>query len=552
MSSLAPKSVSLQNRSKIISYVIIGLVVVLFNLKSLGVHVIILDDFAHYAEIVEGKFGYARFHRSLIDPFFFYFFAKIMSYSAPMARVAILSLVMVPLSFIVYHICARYLSLPKTLSIFCAVIPQILPGQAYVPTFVIGSYNTWSLLIFFVALLSFFKYLEQEKIAFWLMGTLFYFGAVDSTETSIFLAAPLVVALLWFRKFNKRHVTVILTILGVAACKVAFVLLAPYSNVNTPRFLGVREVVRRFKQMLTWDLPNPGINEPVALFIFAAIVALGLIVLVAKPIDLQILRQPTKKSNIRSSDRRRMAGLCLFGIAWVCASILPFLASTYFSSRYAYILGFGLNFLFILSVYSIFERGKLKKYHLSLILLAILTVFVGIERGKRVEATFKWPDWVHTSIQRSLIKYDFPKESQIVIVGEATGYLMTGGYWNWSSGYLKYATGRADVSGLVGKEEKRYDPFVTSERSYDFQMHGLDMNKPLFLFRFEKGALKQVRYCLQWREAKGQVEWSIYHINLSNGRASNYATGNSKSDYEKAIERLARNGVTRREVLWSG
>jgi len=547
MSSLAPKSVSLQNRSKIISYVIIGLVVVLFNLKSLGVHVIILDDFAHYAEIVEGKFGYARLHRSLIDPFFFYFFAKIMSYSAPMARAGILILFMLPLSFIVYHICTKYLSFPMTLSIFCAIIPQVLPGQAYVPTFVIGSYNTWSLLIFFLAVLFFLKYLEQKKTAFWLGGILFYFGAVDSTETSIFLAAPLVIALLWFRKFNRRHIIVILGILVVAAYKVTFVLLAPYSNVNTPRYFGWREILTRLRRMLTWDLPNPGINESLALFIFVAIVAVGLILLVAKPIGLQMLPEMAEKNHFEPSERFRMIGLSLLGISWVCASILPFLASTYFSSRYAYILGFGLNFLCILAVYSIFERGILKKYHVTVVLLAILTVFVGMERVKRVEATFKWPDWVHASIQSSLKKYDFPKESQIVIVGPATGYLMTGGYWNWSSGYLKYATGRADLSGLVGKEDKFYDPFVRSERSYSFQMHGLDMNKPLFLFRFEKGALEQLQYYLQWREEKGRIEWSIYHLDAGNGKASKYATGNRKT-----FERLERNGITRREVLWSG
>jgi hypothetical protein len=552
MSSLALKSVSIHDRPEIVNYLIIGLVVVLFNLKSFGVHVIVLDDLAHYAEVVEGRFGYARFNRSLINPFLWYFFSEIMSYSAAISRAALLTLIMVPLSFIVYHIWTKYLSLPKSFSLICAILPQILPGQTYIPTFVIGSYNTWSLLIYFLAVLFFLKYLEQEKIAFWLMGTLFYLGAVDSTETSIFLAGPLVVALLWFRKFNKQHVTVILTILVVAACKLAFVLLAPYSNVNTPQYFGWEEILTRLQRMLTWDLPNPGINGPVALFIFAAIVAVGLILLVAKPIGLQMLPETAEKNHFEPSERFRMVGLCLFGISWVCASILPFLASAYFFRRYAYILGFGLNFLFVLAVYSILEREKLKKYHAALIVLAILIVFVGVERGRKVETTFKWPDWVHTSIQSSLKSYDFPQESQIVIVGPAIGYLMTVGYWTWSSGYIKYATGRADLSGLVGKEEKFYDPFVRNERSYSFQMHGLDMSHPLFLFRFDKGVLEQLHYFVQWREEKGREEWSIYYLDAGNGKASKYATGNSKSDYRKTLEQLGRDGVTGREILWSG
>ncbi len=552
MGSLTLKSVSIQDRPEIINYVIIGLVVLLFNLKSLGVHVIVLDDLAHYAEVVEGKFGYARFHRSLINPFLWYFFAKIMAYSAPMARAAILILVMLPLSFVMYYLCKNYLFLPKGLSIFCAILPQVLPGQAYIPTFVIGSYNSWALLIYLSAVLCFLKYLEKSNVAFLMGGILSYFGAVEGTETAIFLAAPLVVLIFWYRRFSRQHVFIILGILFVGAYKVVFVLLHPYSNVNAPRFLGVNEVLRRLQQMVTWDLPNPGMNASIALIMFLAVLALGLTLLVAKPVSMQTLPGKMEEAHSPPSERFRMFGLLLFAITWVTASILPFLASRYFSSRYAYILGFGLNFLFVLSIYSIFQRGRLKKYHVSVILLAILIVFVSLNRGEAIKKTFGPPDWVHDTIQKSLKPYNFPKESEIVIVGQATGYLFTGGYWNWSSGYIKYATKRSDLSGLIGIEKPFYDPFKAKERSYSFQMHGLDISKPLFLFRFHKGGVKPISYCLQWRKDEENPKWTIYSVNTGDGKVTEYASGNTRLEYEAVIGKLEKAGIGKRDVLWSG
>ena len=131
-------------------------------------------------------------------------------------------------------------------------------------------------------------------------------------------------------------------------------------------------------------------------------------------------------------------------MAIAMATIIPFfLISPYYSNRYAHLSSFGVNLLVILSLYSIinavFNRFKKQIYFVlfvSIILVSGLSNHIELQKKNKVFNVS------HTRISENLIKYNFPKNSQIVIIGGSSA--PTGGYWEWSSGYLKFTTKRPD------------------------------------------------------------------------------------------------------------
>ena len=204
--------------------------------------------------------------------------------------------------------------------------------------------------------------------------------------------------------------------------------------------------------------------------------------------------------------------------------------------------------LIVLGIYSIFHRGILKKFHVSTIVLLLLTVFVGIERNKSVEKTFSPIEATHSMIKPYLNSFDFPTDSQIVITGPSVGYLYTGGYWVWSTGYLKYTTGRKDITGIVGKEFFFYNPFDPKQRGYSYPMRGLDLNKPIFLYRLNNNKLVQVAFFLQWFDENENGKWNFYAADVQAGHIKLLKTGHGKKEFLSAVSDL---NISSKDVYWA-
>ena len=104
------------------------------------------------------------------------------------------------------------------------------------------------------------------------------------------------------------------------------------------------------------------------------------------------------------------------------------------------------------------------------------------------------------AIERGLQQHieHIPLNAQIIIVGRQLPF---SGFNHWSTGTLRFLTGRVDVIGLIGNESSigSYDPFVQSWRRHGpeywrldndgvrrrIQMIGLEQGRPTFGFRFD-------------------------------------------------------------------
>jgi hypothetical protein len=241
----------------------------------------------------------------------------------------------------------------------------------------------------------------------------------------------------------------------------------------------------------------------------------------------------------------------LFGLVWIVVSLAPYTASKYFGGRYVYPTGFGMSFLTVLSIYLLLHWKPIRKYFVSAIVLLVFTISVGFYRSKNIRDTFYFPEKTHKVVKRALSEFNFPKDAQIVLVGPIVGYLSTGGYWIWSTGYLNYATRRLDISGLVGLEKSCYNPFDTKERGYTYQMRGLDLGKPLFIFRIYNNRYEQVLYCLQCVQRENSKVWKIYRLDDSTGEIMLFKEGKSENEYVASIKDLSAMGISKKDILWS-
>jgi hypothetical protein len=137
---------------------------------------------------------------------------------------------------------------------------------------------------------------------------------------------------------------------------------------------------------------------------------------------------------------------------------------------------------------------------------------------------------VHESIVHDLSKLDYPDQSQIIILNG--NRIPTGGWWNYSSGYIKYATGRKDLTGIVGKEYFYYDPFVAKNRGFDKSdnMNGVDLSLPVYIYKLECKSngchLNQLKYALQWNEGP----WSLITFDMRSGEIVNSIKGSGYND----------------------
>ena len=317
--------IDILNSPDILNCFVLALIVVIFNLSSLDVDVIVLDDLAHYSEAIEGDFKTIRLKRLLVNPLINHLIVKSMAVSPALARSIILFAIMVPLSIVVYCFYRQCLGLPKGVAFFGALLPQILPGQAYIPAFIVGSYTTWGLLIFFIVLLFSFKYLSEPKFKYFLAATSLFFVAIETTEMALFLVLPLFVIIISFKNYGKKHFILTASIGIIWLYKILYTIFNPYANVTAPVILKINILMKRLQNALDWVFPNPGITQTEWIAVLAiTVIGLGVITTVKKPLETR------KKDGYECYfyGKYRWTWYYLFGTSWLLASLIPFTFSS--------------------------------------------------------------------------------------------------------------------------------------------------------------------------------------------------------------------------------
>lgn len=152
-------------------------------------------------------------------------------------------------------------------------------------------------------------------------------------------------------------------------------------------------------------------------------------------------------------------------------------------------------------------------------------------------------------IRHELAGRRFPKNSQIAILG--TVYLRTGGHFQWSTGYIKYVTGRLDVDGILPNELRYYDAFEPNE-GWSRKMIGLSIDRPLFIYRmnYREGTFEQQKYALRWAES-GSVSsyWELLELDQDTGFISVVASGHGLVEYDRSLIEFE---LDQEDVVWGG
>lgn len=531
-------------------YASIAFTVILFNLMAItGLHILLHDDPANYYNVLFGHFPRWALKHNLIYPFTEWFAWNIMVYSPYLARGLYILLLMVPISCCFYYLCHKRYGFSKMTAFAAAVLPNILPLQWQIPAGINMSYILWALLFSLASLIMGFKYLEKDTSENWpaLSGAvLLYFIATQITEQAVFLFPPFALAFLVYKKLVKKN---IILISGLAVCAF-FQLIRAIINPREPAIIYLKsfeEAWRRITLFFQWSLPFPDIPPVYLIIIFLLVVLAGFILY------------------LRRNDGGPVASkifLYLFLLLWVVSTILVFICMTRdYTVRYSYVASFGMNALFVFSLYNIFNAVSGDKYRLYIPVFVALVIFSGVSRHVGLEKIYSSRNLDVSIVKRSLAGIVLPPGSQIIITDLENITHSNRGHrrWHWrvSNGYLQYALKREDVTGLILSVRTgahyNFDDYFSGDHNGGKNL-GLTVNKPTFLFRMDKesGRLQQLEYALQWQGEGMDAPWTILRADKTTGNLRPFVSGAGMAEYNSAVLKLGKKGVIQPDILWGG
>jgi hypothetical protein len=568
--------------TKIINFFLVAGLLVIFNLVVFDLETLLLDDQVNY---ITGLNQNWPWDVPLYKPFnlnslFRHSFAELTVISPKISRVVMLLFVILPTSLCFYYLYRKLFKLPEMVAITASVLPTILPGQWQIPAFITNvPYGLLFAIVSFIYGLHYLRSCKKNKELFFLGISVFCFLITNHLmDDAIFLIAPFTLGILGYTKFNRKHFLLISSFLAITLAKLSWTLLNP-RPANQAASLSGEKILSRFFSFFEFTSPidfffnGVGIeSQTLSVSTIIGVVIVGFIVGLAKT-DIRVCENNFELNHlpVRWQNIYLYTKFC----AWSVFCSLPFIfLSPFFSSRYFYIASFGLNLLFIMSLYIILVAiTKNNKLIISLSLL-IVVVASGGNRHVELQKIFNIYNKSHNLLSKNLKKFIFPKNAQIVILGRtAQG---TGGFWKWSSGYLKYTTGRDDITGILPYEYDYYNPFNSEERSHKYKMKGLDITKPIFIFRIDrkKGKLDQEEYALKWDtttvigadfrlisvdeytqkkdDNSRAANWIIYKFDKTKGSAEKFREGKGIIDYFEVQNELQEQGIRKEDIVWGG
>ncbi len=540
-----------------IIYICIALTVVVFNLIAIfGIDALFSDDCVSYNLVLEGKFPQGLMIYSPIYAYKGWITFNIMAYSPYLTRGLHLLFFMIPLSFCFYYLYRFKFGFSRLSAFTAAILPNILPYQWKIPAGNIASYPLWILLFSVFSLILGLHYLEKTTSKNWirLLGAIMCYLIATQLGGghSVFLFPPLVLVFLGYTKFNKKHIWLISFIFIVAMAKFIWMIAVPRIPIKD---LPTGEILRRIGHYFKWSLPSPNI-EPIYLTIICVVIILiGFILYIKGPESRLTL---INKNFFHMKKKVYVLYFYAFFICWSVSTIFVIIfMNRGFGARHAVISAFGLNAIFIFSIYVILNRGFFKKYKLYIFVFIGIIIFSGISRYINLKKIFDFKNSNQSVIIRDLNKQTLPLNSQVVI----SGVRGTSPGWPGSSGYLKFALKRKDINGLTGSINAspyyNFDNhFNPGERRWGFRnsMTGLSIDRPTFLFLMLKKQkkLKQFEYALQWKGKTKNAPWTILKANKKSGDISPFIPGIGMKEYLLTLKKLEKKGISQSEILWGG
>lgn len=508
------------NREMLLVLFLLGASIIGFNYPDIfSLKTMYVDDNHRYILGLENKIHALIFKRNSLRALVLFPLYKLMSINLVYARLAQTLFFYIPLAFSWYCLLRYYTNMPPWLIFYASAVPCLLPGQTQIPSFIDGSYTVQGLLVFILMLHISYKYLRYDGFSwkYFLAAAALFGASLEMMDHSVFLAPFAVLSFIgvssW--KENKKKIIVLSSIiLALALAKSIQIILYPTVSASVPSEPSISLFVDRMlmlgKNTFPFSFYAPGKNVD-SKYLWIIFIVLFFI------------------SFVKASRSERI--ILSYAILFVICSSFVFLTiSKYYSPRLAHIPGFGINLILIMSIYIITKNVKVfYKYDLSFFLCLLVLLFSGYSRLNNVNMLFSSYNKFHNVFTEKLANYDFPPNSQLVILD---GNVTTDGWWIYSSGYIKYALKRKDMSGIIGPQYKNHDPFNQEKRGFSLEnkMSGLSFRDPIFIFKF----LKYPQYILEQREFLLQYvddSWTIFKLNKMSGQVQILASGTGVNNF---------------------
>lgn len=552
---MIPK-INQNNKSKLLAFAGIALIVVIFNLIVVfNLNVLLHDDPKHYKMVIEGTIPWGMMKYFVLWPFTEWAAWNLFTYSAPLARAIYILFLMVPLSCCFYYLYRYKFGFSPVPAFAAAVLPNILPHQWQIPAGINMSRTLYPLLVAVAALILGMKYLEKNTPRNWLRlaGSAFlYIICCQMMEQALFLFPPIALIFIGYTKWNKKHFRLlsIFTLIAIAR----YIQMLVFSR-KVRTLIPLDEILERLGLYFKYSLPSPDI-APLLLGIFYIGVILAGFILYLK----KTTAGPSISEHVGHM-KRNIYILYLFGIfcIWAVVTVFPFvtMSGVIFPPRYPYISAFGMNALFVFSLYALINRGILKKYKIHHVILVAIILFSGIYRYVNLKTIYDAQNDLQDVIIRTVGKIDLPPNSQIVISKMPE---MAHGKER-ATGYMMRALKRNDVIGrfrtnVPGERHNFVNHFNPSELATGRigQFSGIYFNKPAFFFVLldDRYELKQFEYVLHWMGNTKLAPWHILHADKSTGKMTPVQSGKGMTEYLAAVNELEKKGIPREDILYGG
>ena len=554
-----------------ITFSFIAIVIVLFHLGSLLLnHTLLSDDQAWYYSIGKGVYPWVISLRAVFLPFIHIPILLSMHQSPVLARFILLLFFAVPISCIFYYLFHYKFGVKHFPALIAAITANILPSHDLIINFIDGSYPLYGFLFALISLLLSFRYLEcqTDGCKRWLYSSIIVYAfASQLMEQSSFMFPALAIAIAFYTKPNKKHFYLLVPFTLITCYRVYRTLANPWGDVNTIHKYDVAQIIARLKgsfylasplSSLTgnwYDVHSPAYPKSTAILILVIILLAGL------ALSLKNSQTFVDRENAFAymSPKLHVTYVYLFCAAWFLTNSIVFIAmSKEYTTRYFYISSFGLSPLLIFSIYIILKSlfGQ-KRLPVVLVLIAVM-LFTGYKKNVFAYKMFGEYNSKQRTLVEALADYRLAPHSQIVFVGLMGGL----GTDNWltSSGYLQQALHRKDVEGLLAKTtDSFYDPFNSNERDWQYRVKGLDLSRPIFLFKYGGGKTRQYEYALQWKKmllptGQGKVasaySWNVIKFDKISGMGTVIKSGTGSKEYADYLNVLALSNINGEDILW--
>jgi hypothetical protein len=528
----------------------IAFFVFIFNYEAIfGLRVLVLDDLARYQDAINGKIFSGTEVWWQLGSYTKAINKYLMLVDIHFARLFHVIVFLIPLSYLVFYLNHVYFKMNYLPALTSAILVNVLPYQIFIPFFLDGNYPLVGLIFVFLSLILSLEYLKTGRFLLLIPITFLWLQANYAfSEYPFFILMPILLLFFIYKKKSKREkVYLFLIYFAITFHKLIIYADSPARNAAAVQALSFDIILERLISFINWSsiIPAPfHMNRFVfsmahtylTVIIFIAFILAGLFVVF--------------KHNRKSSNENK--ALIVFYLAIMVSVVIPFIFfSPYFSTRYFFVAYLFLYVVFIFSIDLMVRKlGQTLQYikYVSALILLILVFAAGLQRHIY---QVQW-QYVHNNKFKVICNQlkdlgEISSGSQIIITGDNVG---TGEHYIWSSGYLSYCLGKPDISGVIGKEYPFYEPFLTNQRNYGFNMKGLDINKPTYVLRRLGGAFHYPKFLLRWDDKDDEHSpWVIYKLNPLENKLERFASGDGVEAYKN---KLKSKGLLPNEILWGG